>query len=75
MMYDLPISLGGQSMPTNPAEFVSCVNTAIQQSWQQIQAGYANPYASTGLPMNQLHGATYDVALMSNIGIPRNQGG
>ena len=75
MMYDLPISLGGQSMPTNPAEFASCVNTAMQQSWQQIQAGYANPYASTGLLMNQLHGAAYDVALMSNIGTPRNQGG
>jgi|GEM_PF-2891827 hypothetical protein len=75
MMYNISFPLGRQSLPATPAEFASCVNAAIQQKWFQIQAGYENPYASTGLPMNQLHGAAYDVALMSNIGIPRNQGG
>lgn len=75
MMYDISFPLGWQSMPPTSTEFASCVNTVIQHNWKQIQAGYANPYASTGLPMNRLHGAAHDVALMSNIGIPRNQGG
>lgn len=75
MMYNIIHQNGGQSLPQNPAEFASFVNAGIEQNWLQIQQGYANPYSSTGKPMEQLHGAAYNAALFSNIGIPRNQGG
>ena len=64
-----------QSLPTSPSQFSYYVNSAISQNWQRIQNGYAIPQASTGTPMSNLHGAAYNSALLSNIGIPRCQGG
>jgi len=74
-MYDLTNLTGGQFLPPTPSEFSSYVNAGIEQNWMRIQQGYANPYSSTGRPMEQLNGAAYNAALFSNIGIPRNQGG
>ncbi len=74
-MYELINLIGKSSFPSTADEFVACVNSAILQNWQQIQDGYSNPYASTGMPMSQLHGAAYNAALMSNIGMPLSQGG
>ena len=75
MTHELSFLVGGQTFPPSPMEFASSVNSCIAQNWWQIQNGYNNPFSSTMTPMGQLHGAAYDVALMSNIGIPRNQGG
>ncbi|MDY3215155.1 MAG: hypothetical protein SOW77_07800 [Ruminococcus sp.] len=65
----------GTSLPSNSIEFTSMVNNALVQSADAIRSGYENPLSPTGTPMNMLNGAAYTNALLSNIGIPRNQGG
>lgn len=74
-MNKLSIPCYWQSMPPTRSEFVSYVRNVTRDMQERIQEGYANPYASTGIPMAQLHGSAYVTALLSNIGIPRNQGG
>lgn len=75
MMYNLIPAYDGQTLPQNPVEFSSFINAEIEHNWLKIQQGYANPYSSTGKPMEQLHGAAYNAALFSNIGEPRCYGG
>lgn len=65
----------GDSIPSTPYEFTHMVNTTLIQSANAIKSGFENPLSSTGTPMNMLSGAAYTNALLSNIGIPRNQDG
>ena len=44
------------------------VNQVYQQTGKQIMEGLSRPTASTGKPMEELHGAAKRIAQMSNIG-------
>lgn len=58
------------TMITRPSQFPAEqeINRVYQQTGKQIEDGLSKSTASTGTPMDELHGAAKRIAQMSNIG-------
>lgn len=55
------------SRPQSPS-IEKAVDNVLQQTEKEIVKGLTNPIASTGTPIDELHGAAKSIAQISNIG-------